>query len=327
MTLSLCEPGKPLEIGFLVVDGFSMMCFANAVEPLRAANITLGERLFQRRIITPDGRPVSSSSNLSLLADCSPLEDFSLDWLFVIASYDYQKCLSKELLSAIRRLARPATMVAGLDTGSWLLAAAGLLDRHRATLHWQELGLFSERFKQVKVSEQRYVIDKRRASAGGATATLDLMLELIRLCCGENLFFDVRNLFLYDVNHPADRRQQRYSLLVNRVPKLYKAISLMEQTTEFPLSISDIAKQTSTSLRTLNRLFTTNIGQTPGQFYLQLRLKAARRLIAETQLSMTEVAVRCGFNSPQAFSRAFRGRFGTKPKDFRRGRIEIAFSE
>ncbi len=87
MSLSLSEPGKPLEIGFLVVDGFSMMCFANAVEPLRAANITLGERLFQRRIITPDGRPVSSSSNFSLLADCSPLDDFSLDWLFVIAPY------------------------------------------------------------------------------------------------------------------------------------------------------------------------------------------------------------------------------------------------
>lgn len=324
---NLSEAGKPLEIGFLVVDGFSMMCFANAVEPLRAANMILGERLFQRRIITPDGQPVSSSSNLTLLADCSPRDDPPLDWLFVISSYDYQKYQSRELLSAIRRLARPATIVAGLDTGSWLLASAGLLDQYRATLHWQELALFAEWFKRVKVSDQRYVIDKRRASAGGATATLDLMLELIRLRCGENLFFDVRNLFLYDVNHPADRRQQRYSLLVRRVPKLYKAISLMEQTTEYPLQILDIAKQTSTSLRTLNRLFKLHIGQTPGRFYLQLRLKAARRLIAETQLSMTEVALRCGFNSPQAFSRAFRARFGTFPKDFRRGRTESAFLE
>jgi transcriptional regulator GlxA family with amidase domain len=318
----LSEPNKPLEIGFLVVDGFSMMCFANAVEPLRAANMILGERLFQRRIITPDGKPVSSSSNLSLLADSAVAGKFSVDWLFVISSYDYQKFLSKELLSAIRRLARPATIVAGLDTGSWLLAAAGLLDQHRATMHWQELALFAERFKQVNASDQRYVIDRRRASAGGATATLDLMLELIRLRCGESLFFDVRNLFLYDVNHPADRRQQRYSLLVHRVPKLYKAISLMEQSIEFPLSISIIARQTSISLRTLNRLFKQHMGQTPGQYYLQLRLKSARRLIAETQLSMTEVALRCGFNSPQAFSRAFRAKFSTFPKDFRRGRIK-----
>jgi transcriptional regulator GlxA family with amidase domain len=110
----LSEPNKPLEIGFLVVDCFSMMCFAKAVEPLRAANMSLCERLFQRRIITPDGRPVSSSSNLSLLADSAPPGKFSLDWLFVIASYDYQKFLSKQLLSAIRRLARPATIVAGL---------------------------------------------------------------------------------------------------------------------------------------------------------------------------------------------------------------------
>ena len=320
--LILNEPNKPLEIGFLVVDGFSMMCFANAVEPLRAANMILGERLFQRRIITPDGRLVNSSSNLSLLADSAASGKFSLDWLFVISSYDYQKFLGKELLSAIRRLARPATIVAGLDTGSWLLAAAGLLDQHRATMHWQELALFAESFKHVNVSDQRYVIDRRRASAGGATATLDLMLELIRLRCGDSLFFDVRNLFLYDVNHPSDRRQQRYSLLVRRVPKLYKAISMMEQSIEFPLSISDIARQTPISLRTLNRLFKQHMGQTPGQYYLQLRLKSARRLIAETQLSMTEVALRCGFNSPQAFSRAFRAKFSTFPKDFRRGRIK-----
>lgn len=298
-----------------------MMCFANAVEPLRAANMILGESLFDRTIFTPHGKPVISSSNLSILSDATPEDGLSLDWLFVIASYDYQKYTDKTTLSSIRQLARQAKIVGGLDTGSWLLAAAGLLDHHRATLHWQELALFAERFNRVEVSDQRYVVDNNRVTAGGATATLDLMLELIRQRCGESLFFDVRNLFLYDLNQPADRSQQRFSLFAQSVPRLHRAISLMEQFTEDPRPLTDIAEQSFTSLRSLNRLFKQHIGLTPGQYYLHLRLKAARRLIAETSLSMTEIALRCGFNSPQAFSRAFREKFASSPKSWRRGRI------
>lgn len=310
-----------MKVGFYVVDGFSMMCFANAVEPFRAANMILGEDLFHRSIITPDGKAVTSSSNLSLLSDGTPEEMAKLDWLFVIASYDYQKRVNKATLSSIRQLARHVKIVGGLDTGSWLLAAAGLLDNHLATLHWQELALFAEKYSNVEVSDQRYVIDKRRVSAGGATATLDLMLELIRQYCGESLFFDVRSLFLYDVSQPADRRQQPFSQFAQTVPRLYKAISMMEQSIDEPLPLVDIAARIPTSMRSLNRLFKRHIGMTPGQYYLHMRLKAARRLIAETSLSMTEIALRCGFNSPQAFCRAFREKFNNTPKSWRRGRI------
>ena len=192
----------------------------------------LGEHLFQHTIITPDGKPVSSSSNLNLLADQAPTPHLPLDWLFVIASYDYQRHADKFTLSAIRQLSRNAKMLGGFDCGSWLLAKAGLLDRHSATIHWQELTLFEERFKQIRVSDQRYVISKPRVSAGGAVATLDLMLELIREQCGDSLFFDVRNLFLHDISQPADRPQQRHSLLEESAPNLVKAISLMETTIE-----------------------------------------------------------------------------------------------
>ncbi len=298
-----------------------MMCFANAVEPLRAANMILGEHLFQRTIITPDGKPVSSSSNLHLLADQTPTPHLPLDWLFVIASYDYQRQADKLTVSAIRQLSRNVKVLGSLDCGSWLLAEAGLLNHHSATIHWQELALFEERFQQIKVSDQRYVISKARVSAGGAVATLDLMLELIREQCGKRLFFDVRNLFLHDVSQPGNRRQQRHSLLEDSPPSLVKAINLMEATIENPLPLAEISTQVSISLRTLNRLFKQQVGSSPGQYYLHLRLKAARRLIAETRLGITDISIRCGFNSLQAFSRAFKLKFGTSPKSARRGRM------
>ncbi len=297
-----------------------MMCFANAVEPLRAVNMILGKKLFIRTVITPDGRPVNSSSNLSLNADNAGDERQQFDWLFVIASYNYQDFANPQTSSLIRRLSRNVKVVGGLDCGSWLMAHAGLLERYTATIHWQELALFAERFPQLNPSDQRYVVDRQRVSAGGAVATLDLMLELVRGVCGENLFFDVRNLFLYDVSQPAERSQQRHSLAKDAAPKLYAAVELMQSSAESPLPLDQIAKHASMSIRSLNRSFQKHIGMSPGQYYLQLRLKAARRLIAETKLSITEVASRCGFNSPQAFSRAFKAKFATSPNSLRRGR-------
>ncbi len=303
-----------------MVDGFSMMCFANAVEPLRAANMILGKRLFSRTVITPNGQPVISSSNLSLNADSKKDKDQQFDWLFVIASYNYQDFANPQVSSLIRKLARNVKVVGGLDCGSWLMAHAGLLDRYVATIHWQELALFAEQFPNLKSSDQRYVVDRQRVSAGGAVAALDLMLELVRGVCGENIFFELRNLFLYDVSQPAGRSQQRHSLAKEAAPKLHAAIELMERSRENPLPLEDVAKQASMSLRSLNRAFHKHISLSPGQYYIQLRLKAARRLIAETQLSITEVADRCGFNSPQAFSRAFKAKFSVTPNSLRRGR-------
>ncbi|MFT5259227.1 MAG: transcriptional regulator GlxA family with amidase domain [Saprospiraceae bacterium] len=320
LNAGLASVQKPIEVGFLVVDGFSMMCFANAVEPLRAANMILGKKLFRRTVITLDGESANSSSNLSLNADNKGDEAQQLDWLFVIASYNYQDFANPQISSLIRRLSRNAKVVGGLDCGSWLMAHAGLLENYTATIHWQELALFTEQFPQLTPSDQRYVVDRQRVSAGGAVAALDLMLELVRGIGGENLFFDMRNLFLYDVSQPAERSQQRHGLAKEAAPKLYSAIELMEGSAENPLPLEDIAKHASMSLRSLNRSFQKHIGISPGQYYLQLRLKAARRLIAETKLSITAVASRCGFNSPQAFSRAFRAKFATSPNSLRRGR-------
>ncbi len=311
---------QPIEVGFFVVDGFSMMCFANAVEPLRAANMILGERLFERTVITPQGKPAISSSNLSLLADTEPSEAKQFDWLFVIASYDYLQYTDKATLASIRTLSRDVQLLGGFDCGSWLLAQAGLLNKHKATMHWQELNLFAERFKQVDVCDQRYVIDKQRISAGGAIATLDVMLELLREVGGKALFYDVRNLFLHDSAQTANRQQRSHALAQDTPPILHKVIDLMEQHIEMPLKLVDIAKQVSVSLRSMGRLFGQHLGMSPGQYYLLLRLKTARRLIAETRLSITEISLRCGFNSPQAFSRAYKIKFGTSPRESRRSR-------
>lgn len=313
-----------LRYGFLLFDGFSNMCLASAIEPLRAANGFVGQRKFDRLLVTMDGAPVASSSEIRLQPDSSLPDCGALDILFVIAGYGYARFCDKSALGAIRQAARRSRAVAGLDTGSWLLAKAGLLDGHRATIHWQELDSFEEEFPTVLVSTDRFVIDRNRISAGGATTALDLMLRLIRETCGQAVAFDVMNLFIYDAGQVAERPQRgaRSAPFAARAPKLVEAIRVMEGAMEEPVSIPHIAGRIGCSTRYLERLFVRELDMPPGKFYQALRLKAARRLVQETGLSIAEISVRAGFQSGATLSRAYRDAFGVPPSQHRRARLK-----
>jgi transcriptional regulator GlxA family with amidase domain len=314
---------RPLAYGFLVFDGFSNMVLASAIEPLRAANTLSGRRLFDFALLTIDGGPALTSSGLSIRPDATADAAPPLDALFVVCGYDARAFAVPRVLSAIRRLARRTPVVAGLDVGAWLLAAAGLLDGRRATVHWQELEAFGEAFPAVTVSTERTVIDGDRITAGGATTVMDLMLRLIRDHGGAALAFDVTNMFVYDVEL-AGRHGQRGALSVPfaaRAPQLVKAIAEMRRTAAAPLPIRKIADAAASSPRTLERLFGRELGVSPGKYYQMVRLAVARSLVEETALSATEVAERTGFSSAATLSRAFSAHFGASIRSVRKGRL------
>lgn len=316
----------PFTIGYLLFDGFSNMCLACAVEPVRAANALSGQELTRHRLLSAGDGPVTSSSAITLQPDSSLDAVEKLDILFVIAGYDYRRLCSKDNLAAIRRVARKAKTVAGLDTGSWLLAQAGLLTGYRATIHWQELNLFEEAFPHTEVSAERYVIDRNRYTCGGATTALDLVVKLIRDRFGEALALDVMNLFIYDSNPEAERTQRgaRFAPFATRAPLVVAAIEEMERTVEAPVPLAQIAKRVNTSARTLDRVFHRELQTAPGKYYLYIRLRWARNLILETSQSMAEIAARTGFSSAATLSRAFTNQFDLPPRDVRRGRLTEA---
>lgn len=311
-----------IEIGFLLLEGFSNLVLANAVEPLRAANQLSGRALFRRSLLTLDGAPAVASSGIAVGADRPLAEAGRLDLLFVVAGYDFRERADESTLAALARGARRAGRLGGLDTGSWLLAAAGLLDGRRATIHWQELDAFAEAFPAVEVSGERFVIDGGRISAGGATAVLDLMLRLIRERSGEALASDVMNLFVYDVAHGQERppRGLPGRGAAELTPPLVTAVAVMRRTVEAPLHLSEVARRAGVSPRTLARAFRREFGLSPGGYYRALRLQMARRLVEETDLDAAEVAVRSGFSSAATLSRAFSGHFRSTIRGIRRAR-------
>ncbi len=316
------ETKRLLRFSFLLLDGFSNMVLASAVEPLRAARDLSTREGFEWRLLTLDGGAAISSSGLAIQPQGTLEEGGAADALFVVAGYGFRGFATLPILGRLRRAARRVTHVGALDSGSWLLAAAGLLDGRRATIHWQELDSFQEAFPQVTVATDRYVIDGHRITAGGATTVMDLMVRLIRDHSGNALAFDVSNLFIYDVEHGGrEGRGARSRSLMARAPQLIKAITEMRRTVADPLALEHIAAVAACSLRTLERLFVREMEVSAGRYYQMVRLKHARALAEETALNTAEIAERCGFASSSTLSRAFSQHFGVSIRELRKRRL------
>ncbi len=308
--------------GFLLLDGFSNMVLANAMEPLRAARDLSDPDRFCWQLVTLDGNPATSSSGLAVQPQVALGEERRLDALFVVAGYGFRSFATQAVLKRVRQAARRVPTLVGLDTGAWLLAAAGLLEQRRATIHWQELDAFQEAFPGIAVSHDRYVIDGPRITAGGATTVLDLMIRLIREHAGNALAFDVSNLFIYDAEHgPRGGRGARSRSMVARAPQLIRAIAEMRRTVAEPLALEQIAACAACSPRTLERLFLREMEVPAGRYYQMVRLRHARALVEETALNTAEIAERTGFASSATLSRAFSRHHGITIRDLRRRRL------
>ena len=310
----------PLRVTLLLLPESSMMSLASTLDPMRAANRVARRPLFDWRIVTPDGAPALLTCGVPVAAAGRLGKDCEGDALIVVAGFNQERHAGRAVLTELRAARRRFRALGGVEAGGWLLARAGLLDGHAATTHWEDLEDFATRFPEVAVRPDRFVVDGRVFTSGGASPTFDLMLHLIRSRFGYPLALEVASVFIYDEAHAATDAQPLVSLgrLAGYEPRVAAAIRLMEQRLDRPLTTAAIAKRQDISVRTLELLFRQALGIGPGTYYLRLRLQAARRLLLDTRLSMQIVAVRCGFGSHSSFSRIFRQHFAVSPSGYRR---------
>jgi len=314
-----------MRCGFLLFDGFSNMVLASAIEPLRAACDYGEETAFSWALLSMDGGDVTSSSGMRLRCDGRLADARDLDVLFVVAGYGARNHAEKHAIKGLQLAARRIPTLGALDSGAWILATAGLLRSRRATIHWQDLAEFGERHLDVEVVNERFVIDRNRITAGGATTVLDLMLRLIGDAGGGALAFDVSNMFAYDSRRRAPDEHGVHNLsLAAREPQLLKAVTVMRANVERPVGLSRIASDAAMSTRTLTRMFEREFGLSPGRYYQSIRLDVVRALVEEASYSASEIAARTGFASSACLSRAFRAFFGytlRSSRQHRRGAV------
>jgi transcriptional regulator GlxA family with amidase domain len=306
----------PQRIGLVLVPNFSMIAFTAAVETLRLANRTSGQALYQWSLFSVDGRPVTASNGIELHPEGDLEAAGRLDTVAVCSGTDVQRFGDKALMSWLRRMARRGADIGALCTGSHILARAGLLDGYRCTIHWENLAGFFEDFPDIEVSSELFEIDRNRFTCSGGTAAIDLMLNVIARQHGHELAAGVADQFLHERirDHRDHQRMSLPARLGVQNPKLLKVIELMEANLEEPLSRTGLAVTAGLSTRQLERLFRKYLNRSPARYYLELRLNKARLLLLQTNMSIIDVALACGFVSASHFSKCYRDFFGRTPR-------------
>jgi len=309
-------------IGFFLVPKYSMLAFVSALEPLRVANRLAQRQLYAWEIVSQDGAPVHASNNLALVADRSVATAGRYDKLVVAASFEPEGGYHRATAQWLQRLNHDGVTLGSIDTGSFLLAWAGLLDGYRATTHWESLEGFAEQFPKVEVGAGLFIIDRSRFTCAGGTAALDMMLHLIRLRHGQKLAAAVSDQFIHArIRDPQERQRMEPETRegISR-PGFARALEVMEANLEEALSIDELCAAAGVSRRQLERMFQRHFRLSPQRYYLDLRLQRARAMLQYTDMSVVDISVACGFGAAAHFSRAYRAWAGRPPTADRPGR-------
>lgn len=308
-------PDKARRFIFVLLNEFSLLSFSSAVEALRIANRMSEQPLYEWIIAAEGGERVTCSAGTEFRVDMDLGEVSRDDTILVCGGVNVQEHTSKKLLSWLRREARKGPIIGGLCTAAYTLASAGLLDGKRATIHWENQDSFAEKFDEVELTKSVFIIDKNRMTTAGGTSSIDLMLKLIADDHGEELANAVADQLIYS-SIRTDQDTQRLSVPTRigvRHPKLSLVIQMMENNIEEPISPSLLAKDVGMSTRQLERLFRRYLNRSPKRYYMELRLQKARNLLMQTDMSVINVALACGFASPSHFSKCYRAHYNTTP--------------
>ncbi|KAA9009191.1 GlxA family transcriptional regulator [Histidinibacterium aquaticum] len=309
------RPAKPRRFVFVLLDQFTLLCFSCAVEALRIANRMAGHELYTWELAGEGGQMARSSAGIEFVLTMELDELEREDTILLCGGINVQAATTKRLMNWLRREARRGATVGGLCTAGYCLARAGLLDGRKATIHWENQDSFAEEFDEVTLTKSVFVIDGGRITTAGGTASIDLMLNIIASDHGDELASAVADQLIYS-SIRTDQDTQRLSIPTRigvRHPKLSQVIQMMEQNIEEPISPATLAARVGMSTRQLERLFRRYLNRSPKRYYMELRLQKARNLLMQTDMSVINVALACGFTSPSHFSKCYRAHYDTTP--------------
>ena len=306
---------KPRKFVFVLLPKFTLLSFASALECLRISNRMSNQILYDWEIISENGTSIICSAGIEFSVDHDLNELNRDDTIMLCGGENIRAATTKRLLSWLRRESRRGLAIAGLCTGAFPLAKAGLLEGKRATIHWENQDSFTEEFENIELTKSVFIIEGNRMTTAGGTSSIDLMLKLIANDHGEDLANAVADQQIYS-SIRTTQDVQRLSVptrLGVRHPKLGQVIQMMERNIEEPISPSILAKHVAMSTRQLERLFRRYLSRSPKRYYMELRLQKARNLLMQTDMSVINVALACGFASPSHFSKCYRAHYATTP--------------
>jgi transcriptional regulator GlxA family with amidase domain len=267
--------------------------------------------------------PVVTAGPLRIATDHGIDALAQADTVVVPGRYDATAHTSDEVLAALRSAHARGTRIASICAGAFTLAEAGLLDGKRATTHWLAVDVFRARFPAVHLdADVLYVDEGQVLTSAGASAGLDLCLHMVARDYGASLAADAARLAVAPLHRSGGQAQ---FILRNRAcakhiaerTELDDVLAWIEQEAHRGLSLRDIAARAAVSVRTLNRRFQAETGQTPMQWLTGVRIRHAQQLLESTSHGVERIGREVGFSSPANFREQFRRLTGVAPLSYR----------
>ncbi|MFW0753937.1 GlxA family transcriptional regulator [Pseudomonas sp. H11T01] len=306
-------------IGYVLADGFQVMSLASQTV-FEYANEVVGEPFYAIENFSAAGGAVRSS--LGMIIETRPLDAPGLaqTWMFTGVNNPLVVPPSPEVLAFAQRAGAQARRIAGICTGGFVLAEAGLLAGRRATTHWAYAKELQRRHPDIRVEDDRiYIIDGPIWTSAGMTAGLDLALGMLEKDLGADVARSVAHKLV--MHQRRSGGQSQHSELLALAPKsdrIQSALDYVRRNLARPLNVEELAETVHLSPRQFTRVFTAETGQSPAKAIEGLRLEAARLMIEQSRHPLDTVARETGFRDRRHLREAFMRGFGVTPLAVRR---------
>jgi len=323
------ELGKPdLRVAFILLNQFTLTPVSGLVESLRfAADVSFrSQQIYcQWDWMTWNNQPVRASCGLSIQPTCSLENLHSYDYIALAGGLlEETRNPPDELLKLLQQIRAQGKSIISLCSASFVLAKAGLLDGHKAAIHFTIRDEFIQRFPKVTaIAEESFVDDDGIITCPGGLA-IDLATYIIRKHCGE---IRAQKVLKYLLEGGLLEKSPTYAPQIE--PHVYqnqivsKAIAFMRENLSAVPSLKAVAKHAGTSTRQLHRAFLTNTNEAPAHYWRTLRLEHARKKLADSSAHVTTIAIECGFADASHFIAWFRKQYGETPAAYRKRRHAV----
>jgi transcriptional regulator GlxA family with amidase domain len=330
------EPSPPppglepdLRVGFILSPKFSLLPFACFIDCLRHAadEADRSRQIYCRwSVVAPSLQPIQASCGVEITPQEAFPEPTCFDYIAVVGGLlPWALDHPPETYRYLRYVNNRHVPIIGLCTGSFILAAAGLMDGLRCAVHFEHARQLRQLFpKVIPVTDEVYVMDHGMITCPGGTAAIDLSAALITQHCGKAraikglLSLSVDNRFARNVPH-----RPYENLLECGDWRVERAVHLMQANLNRPFGIEELAKRAGSTLRELDRAFVRHVGEKPMGLWRKMRLSHGHWLLINTNRTITQIAHECGFADTAHFSRWFKRTYGEPPHAFRVRRHDL----
>ncbi|SFT39629.1 Transcriptional regulator GlxA family, contains an amidase domain and an AraC-type DNA-binding HTH domain [Kosakonia arachidis] len=309
------------KIGLIIADHFQMLAIST-LTVFEFANMAAGKAFYQPVVYSEFGGTVRSSSGIGV--DSLPLsDDTQVDsWLVAGVLTPVEEPASAGIVDFLQTTARRARRIAGVCTGAFVLAQAGLLEKKRATTHWAHARSLLQMHPDIQLEDDRiFIIDDRIWTSAGMTAGLDMALGMVEKDLGAEIARAVAHNLVMNQRRSGGQTQHSEMLaLAPRSDRLQSALEYARSNLSKALTVELLADAVHLSARQLSRLFRQETGKSPAKAIEGLRLEAARLMIEQSRLSLDAIARESGFRDRRHMREVFIRGYGIPPQSLRSGR-------